>query len=62
MSTNDDNKVYSIRLPNDLILLIDEFRRDQDDLPSRSEAIRRILNDYFISTGKTPFEDDADFS
>jgi metal-responsive CopG/Arc/MetJ family transcriptional regulator len=32
-----------MRLPDDLRHALDDYRREQSDLPSRSEAIRRIL-------------------
>ena len=35
--------VTAIRLPADLRAALDDWRRTQADLPTRSEAIRRIL-------------------
>lgn len=32
-----------LRLTTELIVKLDNWRRQQDDLPSRSEAIRRLL-------------------
>jgi hypothetical protein len=35
------------RLQSDELSKLDKWRRGQNDLPSRPEAIRRILADYF---------------
>jgi metal-responsive CopG/Arc/MetJ family transcriptional regulator len=35
--------VTALRLPDDLRRALDDWKRRQEDLPSRSEAIRRIL-------------------
>jgi metal-responsive CopG/Arc/MetJ family transcriptional regulator len=35
--------VTAMRLPPDLLAALDDWRRQQPDLPTRSEAIRRIL-------------------
>lgn len=32
-----------VRLHNDLLTVIDDWRREQSDLPSRPESIRRLL-------------------
>jgi metal-responsive CopG/Arc/MetJ family transcriptional regulator len=32
-----------LRVPKDLLVRLDAWRRLQDDLPSRSEAIRRLI-------------------
>ncbi|AVX04243.1 hypothetical protein MXMO3_01717 [Maritalea myrionectae] len=54
-----DNNV-TIRLTDEMTEALDSFRKEQQGRPSRPDAIRRILTDYFISTGKIPFEDDED--
>ena len=33
-----------VRLQTDSLAAVDEWRRKQEDLPSRPEAIRRLLN------------------
>lgn len=40
---NKTNEAVLVRMPADLIDLVDEYRRSQADLPSRPEAIRRIV-------------------
>ena len=37
------SKRFEIRMSGDLLKAIDEWRRRQSDLPSRSEAMRRIM-------------------
>jgi hypothetical protein len=37
--------VTAVRLPDDLRTAIDDWRRRQKDLPTRSEAIRRLVLD-----------------
>ena len=39
-----DTEAVNLRLPRDIIDALDAFRRDQADLPTRPEAIRRILS------------------
>jgi hypothetical protein len=39
----DPDPGTTIRLPPDLKTAIDAWRRKQDDLPTRSEAIRRLI-------------------
>lgn len=33
-----------VRFQDDLLLKLDNWRRRQDDLPNRAEAVRRIIN------------------
>jgi metal-responsive CopG/Arc/MetJ family transcriptional regulator len=35
-----------LRLHNDIVKKIDDIRREEDDLPSRQEMIRRMLADW----------------
>lgn len=35
--------LVQLRLPDSLAKAIDAYRREQDDLPTRSEAIRRLV-------------------
>jgi metal-responsive CopG/Arc/MetJ family transcriptional regulator len=37
------NEPVTLRLPDELIEAVDELRRNQKDIPSRPEMIRRIL-------------------
>jgi hypothetical protein len=41
------NQAIQVRLPPDLASAIEEFRRNEDDIPTRQEAIRRILHRAF---------------
>jgi hypothetical protein len=36
-------KQFQLRIPNEFFVAIDEWRRHQADLPTRSEAIRRLV-------------------
>jgi metal-responsive CopG/Arc/MetJ family transcriptional regulator len=39
------NEAVMVRMPPDLLKLLDEYRRVQADLPSRPEAVRRIVSE-----------------
>lgn len=39
-----DTEALTLRLQRDLISLIDEARRQEEDIPTRPEMIRRILD------------------
>ncbi len=39
-----DTEALTLRLQRDLIALIDNARRQEDDIPTRPEMIRRILD------------------
>lgn len=41
-----DTEGVMVRLPRELIRQLDEVRRDEDDIPTRPEMIRRILADW----------------
>lgn len=47
---NKTNEAVLVRMPADLIDMVDEYRRSQADLPSRPEAIRRIVADKLGAT------------
>lgn len=47
-----DSEAITLRLPRDLLEAIDDFRRDESDVPTRPEAIRRILTGWVKSTGQ----------
>jgi hypothetical protein len=42
-----DTEPVNLRLPRDLIAALDDFRRQQGDVPTRPEAIRRVLAEQF---------------
>ena len=41
-----DTEAINLRLPRALIAEIDNLRREEADLPTRPEMIRRILQDW----------------
>lgn len=41
----DKSTPVMVRLPRDLLEALDAYRRRQDDLPTRPEAVRRILTE-----------------
>jgi hypothetical protein len=40
-----DTEAVNVRLPRETLQNLDDWRRRQDDLPTRPEAIRRIVDD-----------------
>lgn len=46
-----DTEAVNLRLPRDLIVKLDDFRRGEADLPTRPEAVRRILMIWFRDEG-----------
>jgi metal-responsive CopG/Arc/MetJ family transcriptional regulator len=38
-----DSEAVNVRLPRDMLDAVDAFRRNEDDLPTRPEAIRRLV-------------------
>lgn len=46
-----DTEAVNLRLPRDFLDALDGFRRSEDDLPTRPEAIRRALSDWLRSKG-----------
>lgn len=40
------NEPVTLRLPQDMIVAVDELRRRAHDIPSRQEMIRRILTEW----------------
>lgn len=49
-----------LRLSEKQAAVLDAFRNEQDDLPSRSEAIRHILSDWLTGRGYHPHRDDPE--
>ena len=43
ISCNGDAERFEMRVPPSFLKAVDEWRRKQADLPSRSEAIRRMV-------------------
>ena len=46
-----DSTGIMLRLHSDLIKIIDDVRREEEDMPTRPEMIRRMLKDW-IETNK----------
>lgn len=42
-----DTEAITLRLPRELIEQLDDLRRDQKDIPTRPEMIRRLLVEKF---------------
>jgi hypothetical protein len=40
-----DSEAVNVRMEREMIACVDEYRRSQPDLPSRPEAIRRLVDD-----------------
>ena len=45
-------QTFQMRADDDFLEKVDEWRRDQPDLPSRAEAIRRLVAIAVKKTGK----------
>ena len=41
-----DTEALTLRLPREIIAQIDEIRRGEEDIPTRPEMIRRILQSW----------------
>lgn len=48
-----DTTQITVRLPRDLLDAVDEFRREENDLPTRPEAIRRLIQAGLDAKGST---------
>jgi metal-responsive CopG/Arc/MetJ family transcriptional regulator len=48
---NPDLKVLFVRAPQDLVARLDRWRGGQPDVPNRSDAIRRILDERLKADG-----------
>lgn len=46
-----DTEAVNLRLPREILVGLDGFRRDRAELPNRPEAIRLLLRDHLISLG-----------
>jgi len=42
-STNPQDRLFQMRVSDEFLRLVDDWRRRQKDLPSRAEAIRRLV-------------------
>ena len=48
---NENYMNIPVKLQANDVKSLDAFRKEQPDLPSRSEAIRRLLNDQLVHLG-----------
>lgn len=46
-----DTEAVNLRLPREILDKIEEYRRKQDDIPTRQEAIRLIISNWFDIKG-----------
>lgn len=46
-----DTHPVTIRMTREMIAAIDEARRTQEDLPTRPEVIRRVMEDWLQAQG-----------
>jgi Arc/MetJ-type ribon-helix-helix transcriptional regulator len=49
-----DTEAVTVRLPRDMLEAIEAYRREQETIPSRPEAIRQMLSDWLASKGFMP--------
>ena len=47
-----ETEAVTLRLPKNVIAQLDEFRRSEDDIPTRPEMIRRILQSWIEQNSK----------
>lgn len=48
-----DTEPVMIRMTRDMIKAIDDYRRTQDDLPTRPEVIRRVIAEWLERVNAT---------
>jgi hypothetical protein len=53
-----DTEPVNLRLPRAVIDALEKYRRDQDVIPTRPEAIRVILQDWLVGAGYLAIPDD----
>ncbi|MCJ8139946.1 hypothetical protein [Falsirhodobacter halotolerans] len=41
-----DSEAVTVRMERELLRAIDDYRRQQDDLPSRPEVVRRVMAEW----------------
>ena len=46
-----DTEPVMVRLPSALLILLDDYRREQKDIPTRPEAIRLLLRERLAKLG-----------
>ncbi|WP_158964506.1 ribbon-helix-helix domain-containing protein [Chachezhania sediminis] len=46
----------TIRMDQDMLKAIDDYRREQADLPSRPEVVRRVMEEWMAAQGRAKAE------
>lgn len=49
-----DSDAINVRLPREVITALDAFRKDEPDLPTRPEGIRRLMMEALKDKGYLP--------
>jgi len=49
-----DTEAVTLRLPRDVLEAVDAFRKDEKDLPTRPEGVRRLLAGALKEKGYLP--------
>lgn len=49
-----DTEALTVRLPRDMLVALDDFRRLQPDLPSRPEVVRHVLSQWIAEREALP--------
>ena len=47
-----DTEGVMVKLPREMIDRLDDVRREQKDIPTRPEMIRRMIQEWFVKNGK----------
>lgn len=47
-----DTAPVTIRMEQDMLKAIDDYRREQEDLPSRPAVVRRVMEEWLAAQGK----------
>ncbi|MBL3609161.1 hypothetical protein [Rhodovulum sulfidophilum] len=53
-----DTEPVTIRMDRQMLKAIDDYRRVQDDLPSRPEVVRRVMTEWLATRAEDEVEGD----
>ncbi|NIZ09825.1 hypothetical protein HCZ97_10310 [Pseudooceanicola sp. HF7] len=53
-----DTEPVTIRMDRQMLKAIDDYRRVQEDLPSRPEVVRRVMTEWLATRAKDEAEGD----
>lgn len=53
-----DTEPVTIRMDRQMLKAIDDYRRVQDDLPSRPEVVRRVMTEWLATLAEDEVEGD----